>query len=359
MVVATVFVTTAGAAAAGAAAAGAAAAATSTPPPGPSCLPPAYTASATSSLVTLDVVHSGTALDLANVDVAPVAASSALSSTPSQRPQSAAKATNLDVSLVNGLVRLDNELVSASQNAPRDHPRPATKTLFSLVPNEVLDTAVATASAQARSVPGPPTAGLTVADADSQLLNATAINGTSLGTYLVGLENAEGGVVKSQADVALVPAYSASGGTLRSPEVRSQALTQLTGVTLLAGTAHAITVNVLAPPSLTASADGVAGSASVTYTEPILQILQGNRVVGQLDANTPSRSLTETDGQLSVSLSLGVLSHVTKSASGTAAAGKAYLLNVDVTVGAITVADLTIAPQTASVQLSDDFGYCR
>src|SRR5262249_18194220 len=102
--------------------------------------------------------------------------------------------------------------------------------------------------------------------------------------------------------------------------------TQLTGITLFKGMPNAITINVLAPPVVTAEASGKNGGAKVTYSEPILQVVQGGMVVGELNAATGNTTL---DLSPLAPLALGTLtSHV--ASDGTSATGSADLLDVNV-----------------------------
>src|SRR5207249_833885 len=124
--------------------------------------------------------------------------------------------------------------------------------------------------------------GTPMATATSELADAQVLTGTPAASAVAALDNADGATVytRSLVDLVDVPGRTNKG-------VRSVAMTQLTGVTLFKGTANQLTVNVLAPPVVTAFATGSPGGAGVTYSEPILQVVDHNGIVlGELDAAT-------------------------------------------------------------------------
>lgn len=305
-----------------------------------------YSGSASAQLVTLDALDVPGTFDLANAAVAPSSAAVNSAGGLTGGAQSTAQATNLDINLLSGAIPLDNLLVSASQSAPPDNPTPTTKQLLSLPNNPLLDATVADASAQARAIPasGCPTVGQPIAQSSAYLADASLINGElgSATSSLVALHNTQGATVSTASSVEL---QSVSGSA--NVAVVSTATTQLATVTLFSGTPEALTINVVAPPSLTATATGQPGGATVSYTEPILQVVQGGKILGTLDAKDADMKLPLGLG----SLSLGTLSGVTQAANGTQAAGQAVLLNL--TIGGAgtplpTVVNLSLAPLSAS-----------
>lgn len=129
--------------------------------------------------------------------------------------------------------------------------------------------------------------------------------------------------------------------------VQAVASTQLTAITLFRGTPEAVTINVVAPPTIVATATGQPGGATVSYTEPVLQVVRGGNVLGSLDAK--DADLTLPLGL--ATLRLGTLTNVTEAANGTSAGGSAVLL--DVAVGGPgtvlpSLVHLAIAPLTAT-----------
>jgi hypothetical protein len=316
-----------------------------------------YGGTASAQLVTVDALDVPGVFDLANAAVAPASVAVSSDGGLTGGAESTADATNLDVNLLNGAIPLDNLLVSASQSAPPDHTSPTTKQLLSLPVNPLLDASVATASAQARAIPagGCPAIGQPIAQSSSSLADAAVITGVlgASDTALVALDNAQGATVATQGSVTLqtVPGQSTDA-------VVSTATTQLTAITLLRGTPEAITINVLAPPTITATATGQAGGATVSYTEPVLQVLQGGKVLGTLDAKDADLTLPLGIGHLS----LGTLTNVTQAANGTAAGGQAVLL--DVALGGAgtplpTLVNLAIAPLSASASVPSGGVVCR
>src|SRR5207302_6066922 len=105
--------------------------------------------------------------------------------------------------------------------------------------------------------------------------------------------------------------------------VRSTTVTQLTGITLFQGTPNQLTINVLAPPVVTAIAGGVPGTAKVTYNHPILQVLDAKgHTLGTLSASSAN---TELDLSPLAILRLGKLTSTIDSL-GKKAVGHAVLL---------------------------------
>jgi uncharacterized repeat protein (TIGR01451 family) len=161
------------------------------------------------------------------------------------------------------------------------------------------------------------------------------------GALGVSVVNNAGGPVTSDSEVGLtnIPNQVNKG-------VISSQVDQITGILLFKGTPNEITINVLAPPQITATAGGTPGTAKVTYTEPVLQVKQGNTVLGTLDAATANTSLTIP---ALATLSLGTLTKTVK-ADGTSASGTADLLLVQIGVSPLplNVATVAIAPATVS-----------
>ena len=323
-----------------------------------------YQGAASASLVTADALDVPGTFDLANAQVAPansaVDSAGGLTSGSATGLSSTAHATNLNVNLLSGAIPLDNLLVQASQTAPPDNANPVTDKLVSLPANPLLDATVASASAHARFVANQCLpAGTPMSDASSYVADASVLNGVIPGgtatSSLLAVDNAQGATVSSHTTEQLV---SAAGQTTDALE--SSAETQLTGLTLLAGTPNALTINVIAPDAITAVATGTPGGAKVTYQEPILDVVQGGKNLGELDAANPSMSIGPLSGpgglNLGIlSLSIGSPTGVTESADGTAASGGISLLHLSVPAAAAgspiplpagvpTVADVEVSP---------------
>lgn len=305
-----------------------------------------YSGYSSAEIVGVNALDIPGTFDLANASVAPATAAVSSTGGLANGKVSGATATNLDVNLLSGAIPLDNLLVQAAQSAPPNNPTATTKQLLSLPANPLLDATLAEATAHARDITPPtcPAIGTPIADSSSYLANATVLNGVVPGTStaVLAVDNAQGATVSTHSSVELA---SVSGQS--TDGVLSTATTQLTAITLFKGTAEALTINVLAPPTITAEATGQPGGATVTYTEPILQVVQGGKVLGTLDAKDADLTLPLGIGHLS----LGTLSDVTQASNGTKAAGNAVLLNV--TVGGTgtplpTVVNLSVAPLTAN-----------
>jgi len=335
---------------------------------GPASGASAYQGTATADLVTADALDAPGTFDLANAQVAPansaVDSGGGLTSGSTTGLSSTAHATNLNVNLLSGAIPLDNLLVQANQTAPPDNAKPATDTLLSLPANPLLDATVASASAHARFIPGQCVpAGTPISDSSSFVADASLLNGVIPGgsakSSLLSVDNAQGATVSSHTTDQLVTVSGQSTDGLES-----SAETQLTGVTLLSGTPNALTINVVAPDEISASATGTPGGAKVTYQEPILDVVQGGKDLGSLDAANPSMSIGPLSGPGGlnlgiISLSIGSPTNVTQSSDGTHASGGISLLHVSVPAVALgspiplpagvpTVLDLEVSPLTAS-----------
>jgi hypothetical protein len=73
--------------------------------------------------------------------------------------------------------------------------------------------------------------------------------------------------------------------------VQSVSTLQVASVKLLAGTAMEIDLNVVSQPTLTVTSTGDPKTSSASYTAPVIQIVQGGRVLYTLDAAHPSQDI--------------------------------------------------------------------
>lgn len=306
----------------------------------------AYGGSASGNLVAASAITIPGTLNVANVAVGPstaqVSSSAALTAAPGEN--SYARAANLDAQLISGTIPLNNLLVEAKQSAPPDNPTGVTKTLLSVPADPLVHADVATAFANARWLGADQClpVGSDIAHSTSSLANASVLtNTTVLGSAAVSLNNSSGGPVTSDSTVGLIAVPGQNGEGVRSTQND-----QLTGIVLFKGSPQELTVNVLAPPHIAATATGQPGGASVDYTEPILQILQGGKVIGTLDAKTANTSLTVPG---IATLSLGKLTQ-TLAPDGTSATGSASLLTVAVGIAPLplNVATIAIAPSSVT-----------
>ena len=230
------------------------------------------------------------------------------------------RATNLDVDLLSGEIAA-NLLVEAKHRAPSDDEGPVKETLAEIPADPLLNAKLGSATAHSRwnaaaCVP----VGTPIAQASSELADANVLTGTELGDALLAIDNKEGGTVFSKSTTDLVDVSGQLG-----KGVRSTALTQLTALTLFKGTENQLTINVLAPPMVEAVATGTPGKSKVTYSEPVLQVVDAaGEVLGELNA---AEANFELDLSPLVILRLG---HLKKSISedGTSATGRATMLEI-------------------------------
>jgi hypothetical protein len=69
--------------------------------------------------------------------------------------------------------------------------------------------------------------------------------------------------------------------------VRATSTMQVAAIKLLAGTAFEISINVVSQPTLQVTSTGDAATSTVTYTAPVLEVAQGGKSLGRLDAANP------------------------------------------------------------------------
>jgi hypothetical protein len=173
----------------------------------------------------------------------------------------------------------------------------------------------------------------TIADASTSLANISAVNAlpslptstdaTALGkamsastlpadqkqsliqnlSQLAGpLDNLAGllpGLGKSGASLVSVPNVSSSRSVVQlvnmpgsaDKAVQSISTMQVASIKLLAGTPLETDLNVVSQPTLTVLSTGDAKTSTVSYTAPVIQIVQAGKVVGTLDAANPTSQL--------------------------------------------------------------------
>ncbi|MBM7771416.1 hypothetical protein JOD54_001620 [Actinokineospora baliensis] len=69
--------------------------------------------------------------------------------------------------------------------------------------------------------------------------------------------------------------------------VESTSTLQVAAVKLLAGTPFELSINVVSQPTLTVTSTGDKATSSVRYTAPVLEVIQGGKSMGRLDAANP------------------------------------------------------------------------
>lgn len=230
-----------------------------------------YAASGSANLLTVD-----SALPIADLSVTDIALSPIANSVDSSAtPRTSASASNLDAELLGALdlgTPLDESLLTlASQTAPADNPEPTVVNgPITLPDNPVLNLGVSTSTAQARwlgdNVCLP--AGEALAYSLQQTAGAEVLSlPAPLNGSLVTVNNETGGVSATTNSITTETVAGQSGRSLVSTTA-----TQITSVTLFAGTPLEVSIEVGATPTLVASATGAPGGASVSYNAPLVEI---------------------------------------------------------------------------------------
>lgn len=261
--------------------------------------------------------------------------------------RSAARGTNLDAPLLGNAIDLNPILTTATQTAPPTNNAPVVESLtgpIDLAP--VLSLEAATATAQARwgatdatcVAPGTPISYAKSAVADAGLLGPLPL---PTGEALVSVVNNNGGAAYTESTVGLTDVAGQANKGLKST-----VLDQVDGVVLFKGSNNELTLNVVAPPTVTAIATGKASTSTVSYNQPVVQIVQGGDVIDVLNASDLNAHIT-IPGVI-LDLELGTLESVVK--TDTKASGEAVLLSLTVldVTGTLTLAKAEIAPMQVS-----------
>lgn len=266
---------------------------------------------------------------------------------PNSGKRSAARATNLDAPLLGNAIDLNPLLTTATQTAPPTNNAPAVESLtgpIDIAP--VVSLEAATASAQARWGATDATcvaAGTPISIARTTVADAGLLGPLPLptGEALVSVVNNNGGAAYSESSVGLV---DVAGQTNKG--LKSTVLDQIDGVVLFKGSPNELTLNVAAPPTATAIATGKASTSTVSYNQPVVQILQGGDEIDVLNASDLNAHITLPG--IILDLELGTLESVVK--TDTKASGEAVLLSLTVLdlTGTLTLAKAEVAPMVVS-----------
>lgn len=135
-----------------------------------------------------------------------------------------------------------------------------------------------------------------VTDLTGLLLDKALVEGLKkLGGPLATLGGVLGGLGTTGTAVLNVPdAVSARstvelvdipGGTTKA--VRSTSTMRIAAVKLLAGSPFEVAIKVVSPPTLQVTSTGDAATSTVIYSAPVLDVAQGGRSLGRLDATNP------------------------------------------------------------------------
>ncbi len=77
--------------------------------------------------------------------------------------------------------------------------------------------------------------------------------------------------------------------------VQSVSTLQVASLKLLAGTPLELDLNVVSQPTLTVTSTGDAGTSTVAYTAPVIQVVQGGKSLYTLDAAQSHRRRADRD----------------------------------------------------------------
>ena len=294
----------------------------------------AYTGNAASDLVHVNAVNIPAAVDVADATVAPATSTVSTAASPRVR----AHAYNANANLLSGAID-QNLVVEALQTAPPDHATGVHDELLSVPAAPALTATVTSADAHARWINDATcvTSG-NISSSESRVAQAAVLPAApGIGTA-VTLDNSNDpdGAATAVTSVGLVkqPASAANYA------VRTTSSTQVTSVSLLGG---AIVADVITAPKVVATATGVAGTATVALTQPVLEIN------GQTLISGDTLSPINIPGAPVITLTVGTLTK-SVSADGRSASGLGNLLSLKVLdiTGQITLLDLTVGDVNAA-----------
>ncbi|SDJ52494.1 hypothetical protein SAMN05192558_109161 [Actinokineospora alba] len=77
----------------------------------------------------------------------------------------------------------------------------------------------------------------------------------------------------------------------KNKAVQSTSTLQVAAVKLLAGTPYEVSINVVSQPTLQVTSTGDEKTSTVKYTAPVLEVVQGGKSLGKLDAANPKMDL--------------------------------------------------------------------
>lgn len=319
------------------------------------------------NLLEVDASLAGT--PIVDVDLTPADTATDTGAT----PRSTGRAANLDATLL-GELTLDDILSVAEQSAPPDNENPAEAVLIPVDADPLLALDVSTARAHARW-PGDGVclpAGEPIVSSFTETASASVLTIPELGGSLATVDNDTGGVTGTHSAITTETVPGQSGRALQS-----ESTTQIDAVTLFQGTPLEFTVEVASAPTLTATATGAPGGATVDFTAPVVNITSPeassipevelinlvplDQLGGLIDQITDGleeavQATVGDAGIADVNIILGEETlETTVAADGTGAAGSAAAAVIEVTVlealGADPLVDTTIAvaPMEVSV----------
>lgn len=129
-------------------------------------------------------------------------------------------------------------------------------------------------------------------------------------------------------------------------------------VTLFAGTANEILIELAGPVILRARADGTPGGAAVTFQGPVVSVVRGGERQTLVPGEPMTLRLPSEDGVITVTIALGQLAEQKVASDGTTAMARGAA--VDITTKVSTVTDrIAIGAVEADVQVPKDGITCQ
>ena len=264
--------------------------------------------------------------------------------------RSEARAANLDP-LTALSVDLSSLLSQVLQVAPPDNAAPTTKQLLAITPQQsgnLLDVGVSEASALAHWAGDSAcvSADEPLADATNDVAHAGVLPSPAGGIAFAGPGN---GAVSVRSTLTLPTTTAFTGADPRA--VHAESSTQVASVNLFN---NALMIDVITPPTVTATATGIPGTATATATQPVLTI-NGNPVINGMDLasslgplfSTINTALAPLNQALSLTVSIADTS-TSVSDDGTAASAHASLLTLHLGLIGTPIVDLEVLPIDAT-----------
>jgi uncharacterized repeat protein (TIGR01451 family) len=248
-------------------------------------------------------------------------------------------------------IDLSSLLSRVDQTAPPDNAAPATAQLLGITPAQsgnLLDLGVAEGSALAHWAGDDAcvSASTPLSDATNDIAHAGVLPSSAGGIAFVGPGN---GAVSVRGTTSLPTTTAFQGVDPRS--VHAVSTTQVAGINLFN---DALQIDVVTPPTVTADATGIPGTASASFTQPVLTI-NGQSVIDGQDLSSLlgplfsglNAALAPLNQALSLTVSIGD-GTTSVSDDGTTATASAALLTLHLGLIGTPIVDLQVLPLTAT-----------
>jgi uncharacterized repeat protein (TIGR01451 family) len=264
--------------------------------------------------------------------------------------RSSALAANLNPLTATSL-DLSSLLSFVSQVAPPDNAAPATKQLIGLTPQQtgnLVDLGVSEASALAHWAGDSAcvSADEPLADGTNDVAHAGVLPSPAGGIAFAGPGN---GAVSVRSTLTLPTTTAFTGADPRA--VQAEASTQVAAINLFN---NALSIEVVTPPTVTATATGIPGQSTASFTQPVLRI-NGTPVIDGMDLagllgplfSTLNTALAPLNQVLSLTVSIGD-GTTSVSDDGTTATASASLLTLHLGLIGTPIVDLKVLPIDAT-----------